>query len=88
MEHSFVGPVSSVKCNVRPQLTLVCFWPNTSHTNGEQVYQSAIGSYFMFQIAAKIGGDGVAAPNVTSNEFSYGGQKRPLEDGGECSPMS
>uniref|UniRef100_A0A7N8X6I5 Far upstream element (FUSE) binding protein 1 n=1 Tax=Mastacembelus armatus TaxID=205130 RepID=A0A7N8X6I5_9TELE len=30
------------------------------------------------QIAAKIGGDGVAAP--TSNEFGYGGQKRPLED--------
>uniref|UniRef100_A0A667ZWJ6 Far upstream element (FUSE) binding protein 1 n=1 Tax=Myripristis murdjan TaxID=586833 RepID=A0A667ZWJ6_9TELE len=30
------------------------------------------------QIAAKIGGDGVAAP--TTNEFGYGGQKRPLED--------
>ncbi|XP_062259787.1 far upstream element-binding protein 1 isoform X9 [Platichthys flesus] len=30
------------------------------------------------QIAAKIGGDGVAAP--PSNEFGYGGQKRPLED--------
>ncbi|XP_062259786.1 far upstream element-binding protein 1 isoform X8 [Platichthys flesus] len=29
-------------------------------------------------IAAKIGGDGVAAP--PSNEFGYGGQKRPLED--------
>ncbi|XP_075877906.1 far upstream element-binding protein 1 isoform X5 [Nelusetta ayraudi] len=30
------------------------------------------------QIAAKIGGDGVAAP--TGSEFGYGGQKRPLED--------
>uniref|UniRef100_A0A3B4F5W9 Far upstream element binding protein 1 n=1 Tax=Pundamilia nyererei TaxID=303518 RepID=A0A3B4F5W9_9CICH len=30
------------------------------------------------QIAAKIGGDGVAAP--PTNEFGYGGQKRPLED--------
>uniref|UniRef100_A0A671VEN8 Far upstream element (FUSE) binding protein 1 n=1 Tax=Sparus aurata TaxID=8175 RepID=A0A671VEN8_SPAAU len=30
------------------------------------------------QIAAKIGGDGVAAPQT--NEFGYGGQKRPLED--------
>uniref|UniRef100_A0A8C5B0U0 Far upstream element (FUSE) binding protein 1 n=1 Tax=Gadus morhua TaxID=8049 RepID=A0A8C5B0U0_GADMO len=30
------------------------------------------------QIAAKIGVDGVAAP--TTNEFGYGGQKRPLED--------
>uniref|UniRef100_A0A3P8XRM4 K Homology domain-containing protein n=1 Tax=Esox lucius TaxID=8010 RepID=A0A3P8XRM4_ESOLU len=34
------------------------------------------------QIAAKIGGDGVpSAPS--SNEFGYGGQKRPLEDAGE-----
>ncbi|XP_067310386.1 far upstream element-binding protein 1 isoform X4 [Pseudorasbora parva] len=32
------------------------------------------------QIAAKIGGDGVP-PSPSSNEFSYGGQKRPLEDG-------
>uniref|UniRef100_A0AAQ5ZQL1 K Homology domain-containing protein n=1 Tax=Amphiprion ocellaris TaxID=80972 RepID=A0AAQ5ZQL1_AMPOC len=32
------------------------------------------------QIAAKIGGDGVAAP--PTNEFGYGGQKRPLEDAG------
>ncbi|XP_051555419.1 far upstream element-binding protein 1-like isoform X2 [Myxocyprinus asiaticus] len=31
------------------------------------------------QIAAKIGGDGVAPP-PTANEFGYGGQKRPLED--------
>ncbi|XP_076828404.1 far upstream element-binding protein 1 isoform X4 [Brachyhypopomus gauderio] len=31
------------------------------------------------QIAAKIGGDGVAPPPST-NEFGYGGQKRPLED--------
>ncbi|XP_077580074.1 far upstream element-binding protein 1 isoform X2 [Stigmatopora nigra] len=30
------------------------------------------------QIAAKIGGDGVAAP--PSGDFGYGGQKRPLED--------
>ncbi|XP_051555170.1 far upstream element-binding protein 1-like isoform X2 [Myxocyprinus asiaticus] len=30
------------------------------------------------QIAAKIGGDGVAPPSVS--EFGYGGQKRPLED--------
>ncbi|KAK0132007.1 Far upstream element-binding protein 2 [Merluccius polli] len=30
------------------------------------------------EIAAKIGVDGVAAP--TTNEFGYGGQKRPLED--------
>uniref|UniRef100_A0A673BPC7 Far upstream element (FUSE) binding protein 1 n=1 Tax=Sphaeramia orbicularis TaxID=375764 RepID=A0A673BPC7_9TELE len=30
------------------------------------------------QIAAKIGGDGVAA--APTNEFGYGGQKRPLED--------
>ncbi|XP_027876163.1 far upstream element-binding protein 1 isoform X3 [Xiphophorus couchianus] len=30
------------------------------------------------QIAAKIGGDGVVAP--PTNEFGYGGQKRPLED--------
>uniref|UniRef100_A0A3B4CGL9 Far upstream element-binding protein 1 n=1 Tax=Pygocentrus nattereri TaxID=42514 RepID=A0A3B4CGL9_PYGNA len=33
------------------------------------------------QIAAKIGGDGVA-PAPSSNEFGYGGQKRPLEDAG------
>ncbi|XP_043113265.1 far upstream element-binding protein 1 isoform X1 [Puntigrus tetrazona] len=32
------------------------------------------------QIAAKIGGDGVP-PSPVSNEFGYGGQKRPLEDG-------
>ncbi|XP_042573875.1 far upstream element-binding protein 1-like isoform X4 [Cyprinus carpio] len=32
------------------------------------------------QIAAKIGGDGVPHSPV-SNEFGYGGQKRPLEDG-------
>ncbi|XP_056148761.1 far upstream element-binding protein 1 isoform X2 [Lampris incognitus] len=37
------------------------------------------------QIAAKIGGDGVAAP--TTNEFNYGGQKRPLEDAGGYFPM-
>lgn len=39
----------------------------------------------MFQIAAKIGGDGVAAP--TGSEFGYGGQKRPLEDAGGYFPM-
>ncbi|XP_053484385.1 far upstream element-binding protein 1 isoform X4 [Ictalurus punctatus] len=32
------------------------------------------------QIAAKIGGDGVNPPPA-ANEFAYGGQKRPLEDG-------
>ncbi|XDV26840.1 hypothetical protein PO909_030469 [Leuciscus waleckii] len=32
------------------------------------------------QIAAKIGGDGIP-PSPSSNEFGYGGQKRPLEDG-------
>uniref|UniRef100_A0A672HRY8 K Homology domain-containing protein n=1 Tax=Salarias fasciatus TaxID=181472 RepID=A0A672HRY8_SALFA len=37
------------------------------------------------QIAAKIGGDGVAGP--PSNEFAYGGQKRPLEDAGGYFPM-
>uniref|UniRef100_A0A3Q0SSX3 Far upstream element (FUSE) binding protein 1 n=1 Tax=Amphilophus citrinellus TaxID=61819 RepID=A0A3Q0SSX3_AMPCI len=37
------------------------------------------------QIAAKIGGDGVAAP--PTNEFGYGGQKRPLEDAGGYFPM-
>lgn len=37
-----------------------------------------------FQIAAKIGGDGVAPP-PPSNDFGFGGQKRSLEDGGECS---
>lgn len=35
-----------------------------------------------FQIAAKIGGDGVAPP-PSANDFGYGGQKRPLEDAGE-----
>lgn len=35
-----------------------------------------------FQIAAKIGGDGVNPPPA-ANEFAYGGQKRPLEDGGK-----
>uniref|UniRef100_A0A3B1KGN7 Uncharacterized protein n=1 Tax=Astyanax mexicanus TaxID=7994 RepID=A0A3B1KGN7_ASTMX len=35
------------------------------------------------QIAAKIGGDGVS-PAPPTNEFGYGGQKRPLEDAGEC----
>ena len=40
---------------------------------------------FLFQIAAKIGGDGVAAP--PTNEFGYGGQKRPLEDAGGYFPM-
>lgn len=39
----------------------------------------------LFQIAAKIGGDGVAAP--PTNEFAYGGQKRPLEDAGGYFPM-
>lgn len=42
-------------------------------------------STFLLQIAAKIGGDGVAAPS--SNEFGYGGQKRPLEDAGGYFPM-
>ncbi|XP_077412714.1 far upstream element-binding protein 1 isoform X2 [Vanacampus margaritifer] len=37
------------------------------------------------QIAAKIGGDGVAAP--ATSEFAYGGQKRPLEDAGGYFPM-
>nr|XP_057917415.1 far upstream element-binding protein 1 isoform X3 [Doryrhamphus excisus] len=37
------------------------------------------------QIAAKIGGDGVAAPSA--GEFGYGGQKRPLEDAGGYFPM-
>ncbi|XP_066548245.1 far upstream element-binding protein 1 isoform X6 [Amia ocellicauda] len=32
------------------------------------------------QIAAKIGGDTGGAPPPTTNEFGYGGQKRPLED--------
>ncbi|KAJ8418508.1 hypothetical protein AAFF_G00000070 [Aldrovandia affinis] len=32
------------------------------------------------QIAAKIGGDGVVSPPPATNEFGYGGQKRPLED--------
>lgn len=41
--------------------------------------------YCVFQIAAKIGGDGVAAP--TGSEFGYGGQKRPLEDAGGYFPM-
>lgn len=41
--------------------------------------------FFLFQIAAKIGGDGVAAP--PTNEFGYGGQKRPLEDAGGYFPM-
>lgn len=36
---------------------------------------------FSSQIAAKIGGDGVP-PAPSPNEFSYGGQKRPLEDAG------
>uniref|UniRef100_A0A8C9T1L8 Far upstream element (FUSE) binding protein 1 n=1 Tax=Scleropages formosus TaxID=113540 RepID=A0A8C9T1L8_SCLFO len=36
------------------------------------------------QIAAKIGGDGGGAPPPASNEFGYGGQKRPLEDAGGC----
>lgn len=40
---------------------------------------------FMFQIAAKIGSDGVAAPS--GNDFGYGGQKRPLEDAGGYFPM-
>lgn len=39
----------------------------------------------LLQIAAKIGGDAVAAPS--SNEFGYGGQKRPLEDAGGYFPM-
>uniref|UniRef100_A0A673J4Z5 K Homology domain-containing protein n=1 Tax=Sinocyclocheilus rhinocerous TaxID=307959 RepID=A0A673J4Z5_9TELE len=39
------------------------------------------------QIAAKIGGDGVP-PSPTSNEFGYGGQKRPLEDGGKLISFS
>uniref|UniRef100_A0A8C7ZKE2 Far upstream element (FUSE) binding protein 1 n=1 Tax=Oryzias sinensis TaxID=183150 RepID=A0A8C7ZKE2_9TELE len=38
------------------------------------------------QIAAKIGGDGVAAPQ--SSDFGYGGQKRPLEDAGGYFPMA
>lgn len=42
-------------------------------------------TFFLLQIAAKIGGDGVAAPS--SNEFGYGGQKRPLEDAGGYFPM-
>ncbi|KAJ8279368.1 hypothetical protein COCON_G00064340 [Conger conger] len=33
------------------------------------------------QIAAKIGGDGAGAPPPPTNDFGYGGQKRPLEDG-------
>ncbi|XP_037538318.1 far upstream element-binding protein 1 isoform X1 [Nematolebias whitei] len=37
------------------------------------------------QIAAKIGGDGVTTP--PTNEFGYGGQKRPLEDAGGYFPM-
>ncbi|XP_034039955.1 far upstream element-binding protein 1 isoform X1 [Thalassophryne amazonica] len=37
------------------------------------------------QIAAKIGGDAVAA--TPTNEFGYGGQKRPLEDAGGYFPM-
>ncbi|XP_041126773.1 far upstream element-binding protein 1-like isoform X4 [Polyodon spathula] len=32
------------------------------------------------QIAAKIGGDGAGAPPASTNDFGYGGQKRPLED--------
>lgn len=40
-----------------------------------------------FQIAAKIGGDGVAPP-PSANDFGYGGQKRPLEDAGEFLTVS
>ena len=34
-----------------------------------------------FKIAAKIGGD--AGTSLNSNDYGYGGQKRPLEDGGK-----
>lgn len=37
------------------------------------------------QIAAKIGGDGVAGG--PTSDFGYGGQKRPLEDAGGYFPM-
>lgn len=36
---------------------------------------------FLFKIAAKIGGD--AGTSLNSNDYGYGGQKRPLEDGGK-----
>ncbi|CAH6777199.1 Fubp1 [Phodopus roborovskii] len=36
------------------------------------------------QIAAKIGGD--AGTSLNSNDYGYGGQKRPLEDGGKLQP--
>ncbi|MGH0152983.1 UNVERIFIED_CONTAM: hypothetical protein FKN15_059546 [Acipenser sinensis] len=39
------------------------------------------------QIAAKIGGDGAGAPPASTNDFGYGGQKRPLEDAAFGSPM-
>lgn len=36
--------------------------------------------FLLIQIAAKIGGD--AGTSMNSNDYGYGGQKRPLEDGG------
>ncbi|MGH0185303.1 UNVERIFIED_CONTAM: hypothetical protein FKN15_017514 [Acipenser sinensis] len=45
----------------------------------------------VFEIAAKIGGDGAGAgagaPPASTNDFGYGGQKRPLEDAAFGSPM-
>lgn len=37
--------------------------------------------FLFFKIAAKIGGD--AGTSLNSNDYGYGGQKRPLEDGGK-----
>ncbi|XP_069088328.1 far upstream element-binding protein 1 isoform X2 [Pleurodeles waltl] len=38
------------------------------------------------QIAAKIGGDAGTTPTVNSNDYGYGGQKRPLDDGDQPEP--
>jgi hypothetical protein len=42
------------------------------------------GMFLFFKIAAKIGGD--AGTSLNSNDYGYGGQKRPLEDGGKLQP--
>uniref|UniRef100_A0A803SW09 Far upstream element-binding protein 1 n=1 Tax=Anolis carolinensis TaxID=28377 RepID=A0A803SW09_ANOCA len=66
------NPQSRTRLDVRGNLYLT------------QIKEVAIFVFIFLQIAAKIGNE--SGTSVNSNDYSYGGQKRPLEDGDQPEP--
>ncbi|KAG2461734.1 FUBP1 protein, partial [Polypterus senegalus] len=71
------GHVTDDQMSISHRFALGCVSGAAAHT-----------VFFPVEIAAKIGGDGGGAPPpANTNDFGYGGQKRPLEDAAFGSPM-